>query len=136
MEVHVKAPLRHATLTIATLLFAAFTVRADDHIVPLSELHQAISQANMQRDGNREAIDHFFSQARVQAALSDVGINSGQVKLRASLLSDAEQARLAAKVRAADAQISGGELKDSQVTLIILAVTLFAVLAVLVVAFH
>lgn len=127
--------MRQIALVTAAAVLCASAVRADDHVVPLSDLHNAIAQSSTQRDANRAAIDHFFSQPRVRATLKDAGIDAAQVQRQALLLSDEEQSQLAARARAADAQISGGELKDSQVTLIILSVTLFAFLAVLVLAF-
>jgi hypothetical protein len=71
----------------------------------------------------------------VENTLKNAGIDPRQVQRQATLLSDEDQARLAAKVRSTEQQIAGGELKDSQVSLIILAVTLFAFTAVLVLAF-
>ena len=130
-----RCTLRPFTALAVAVLFSGTALRADDHVLPLSELHDAISQASATREANRAAIDHFFSEPRVETTLKNAGIDVRQVQRQAALLSDEEQARLAAKVRDANRQIAGGELKDSQVTLIIMAIALFAFLAVLVLAF-
>lgn len=122
-------------LLAGAILFSGSAARADDHVVPLSELRSAIAQASSERAADRSAIEHFFSQPRVRDTLNKAGINVENFQHQASLMSDQEQAQLASRVRAADQQISAGDLKDSQVTLIIMAVTLFAVLALFLTAF-
>ena len=127
--------VQQITAVIAAALLMPCAVRADDHVLPLSELHGAVAQASADRQANRAAIDHFFSEPRVESTLRNVGLNVNQLRQSAALLSDEEQAQLASRVRSAQQEIAGGELKDSQITLIILAVAAFAFLAVLVLAF-
>ena len=134
-----KVPLRSLTTSAAFLAAASFfsgaIARADDHVLPLSELRDTLTQSSAQRASDRAAIGQFFSDPRVRDTLKHAGLDADKVGRQASLLSDDEQARLAARVRAADRKISGGELKDAQVTLIIMAVAAFCFLSVLVLAF-
>lgn len=110
-------------------------VAAQEHVLSLSELHGAISQAAADRHANRAAIDHFFSGAQVRAALKTAGMDANHVRQAATLLDDREQAELAAKARAVESDIAGGELSDAQISLIILAVAGFCYMTVLVLAF-
>jgi hypothetical protein len=87
------------------------------------------------RDSNRTAIDRFFALPKVQSVLKDAGFNADQVRRATAVMSDDEQARLSARIHAAESDIAGGELKDSQITLIILAITFFAFCAILILAF-
>jgi len=121
-------------LLLVALLFNG-VAKADDHVLPISELRGAVLQASADRSADRSAIDQFFSEPRVKNTLKNAGFDAEKIQRQAMLLSDQEQSRLAARVRAANQQISAGELKDQQITLIILAVTLFAFTAVLVLAF-
>lgn len=120
---------------VGVVLFSTSAARAADHVLTLPELRADISRASAARDADRVTINRFFSQPRVEATLQKAGINVSELRLTTSSLSDQEQAQLAARVRNAQSDLAAGELKDSQVTLIIMAVALFAFLAVLVLAF-
>src|SRR5258707_1255458 len=112
-EGYVKQVRLSAWVIVAACLpFSA--ARADDHVLPLSELHDAISQSSATRAANRAAIDRFFSEPRVETSLKNAGIDATQLRRGAALLSDEEQARLAVSVRSAQSEIAGGALKDSQ----------------------
>jgi hypothetical protein len=121
-------------LTLAALLGGP-VARADEHVLSLSDLHRDLSQSAAARQANSDAIDHFLASPRVQKTLKAVGTDSDQLRRAASLLDDREKEELAARARAAEADVVGGELSDAQTTLIILAVVGFAFLSVLVLAF-
>jgi hypothetical protein len=108
---------------------------AQDHVLPLSDMNAALSRAYSARESHQAAVDRFLSHERVQNVLKHAGIEANQIRQAASILSDEDQARLASKIRGVEADLAAGELKDSQVTLIIMAVTGFAVLTILILAF-
>ena len=72
----------------------------------------------------------------MRTVLSASGLNADSLNAATSALSDDELASLAAKARRAEIDISGGELSDAHVTLIIMAVADFAFLTVLVITFQ
>lgn len=128
--------VRHYVALIATLLmFGASTATAGDHILPLSELHTQLAHKGAAQQADRTVIERFFSEPRVRDALKGVGMDGDRIVRSAMLLTPEEQASLAQRARTAEEQISGGELKDTQVTLIILCITLFAFTSILVLAF-
>ncbi len=85
------------TLVVLLAGVMMMSARADDHVLPLAELNNAISRATTSRQANRADIDRFFSEPRVQHVLKDAGLNAQQLKNDASLMSDEEQASLAAR---------------------------------------
>jgi hypothetical protein len=124
------------TLCLAMLNLAAMsTAAADNHVMSTADVQDALRRAGATRQGNQADLDHFLAQQKVKDTLRNAGISTESVREKASLLSDDELSILAAKARSAERDVAGGELKDSQVSLIILAVAAFAFLTVLVLAF-
>jgi hypothetical protein len=120
-----------AALVLSTMSTAA----ADNHVMCTADVQSALRRAGATRQGNQADLDHFLAQQKVRDTLKNAGISTESVREKASLLSDDELSTLAAKARSAERDVAGGQLKDAQVTLIILAVAGFAFLAVLVLAF-
>lgn len=123
-----------AALTI--LLLPVSVVRADDHVLSLSEIRGEISQQADQRRANAEAITRFFSLPQVEDTLKTAGVDVGRLQASVSLLSDEERADLASRTLAVEDDITGGELTQAQQTLVILAIAGWAFIAILVIAFN
>ena len=87
------------------------------------------------RQANETAIADFFALPKVQKTLAASGMDAERIRQSASLLDDKEQSQLAARAFTAREQISGGDLTEAQVSLVILAAIGFAFLTVLVLAF-
>ena len=106
---------------------------ADTHVVPLAELHQQAAQAAQARQANLAKVDQFLSSAAAQKALRGVNLDSGRIMQAMPLLSDAELARLAARVDATQADLAAGALTNQELTYIIIALAT-AVLILIIVA--
>lgn len=131
--------LRQAITAVLIALVLPAAVAADTrntaHVLPIGELRADVARANAEHQANRAAIDRFFSSDRVVSTLQASGMAPDRIRASVSLLNERELADLAARVNSAEAQIVGGELTNAQVTLVILAITVFAYMALLILAF-
>jgi hypothetical protein len=131
-----RSTARHYLALITALLtLGTSTLTAQDHVLPLSELHRQVANTTASQQADQAAIQSFFAGQRVRDTLRKAGMDSEGMARSAALLDTGEQAELASRIRAANDQMAGGELKDSQVTLIIMCVAAFAILTVFILAF-
>lgn len=135
LGMNIVTMIRQSTAVLAVAVLLAPGGRAQEHILPISELQQALSRASSTRQMNQAIVDDFFEQKKVRDLLRDSGVDPVQLRSATTLLNDDDLAKLTGKVRSAQTDLSAGDLTSSQITLIILAVTLFAVLAVFILAF-
>jgi hypothetical protein len=94
-----------------------------------------VAKQSAARQANEAAIDEFLANPKVQKTLAISGVSADHVRHSAALLDDKEQAAFAARAATANEQIAGGDLTESQVTLVILGAILFVFMSVLILAF-
>jgi hypothetical protein len=99
-------------LALPLLMSLAFSapgiVQADDHVMPLSELHRQARAAGEQRARNIEDIERVLSYPAASEALQKADVNPAQMQKAVATLDDAELARLADRARASEKDVQGG----------------------------
>jgi hypothetical protein len=100
--------LRQPLAIFAAFLILACTGRADDHLVPLSDLHRDVNSIASERAKNLADVDRVLEAPAVQEQLSKANVRSDRVHAAISQLDDSELARLANRARAADQDIRAG----------------------------
>jgi hypothetical protein len=95
------------------VLLSALTIvpprlRAEDHVVPLSELRENARSAGESRAKNIADIERVLSYPAAAQALEKSNVNQVQVKQAVATLSDQELARLADRARASEKDVQGG----------------------------
>jgi hypothetical protein len=113
----------------AGLLAGPQSALADEHVVPLTELHQKVQRTAAERTRNIQDIERVLSYPAARAALERSHVNTGQMKTAVSTLSDDELARLADRARASEKDVQGG-LIVGILALIGLVVVIIIVVAV------
>jgi hypothetical protein len=81
---------------------------ADDHVLPLTELHEKARSASENRTKNVEDIERVLSYPAAAQALAKSNVNQNQMRRAVATLSDDELARLADKARASEKDVQGG----------------------------
>ena len=81
---------------------------ADDHVMPLSELHQQAQAASQERAKNVADIERVLSYPAASEALQKADVNQAQMQKAVATLDDAELARLADRARASEKDVQGG----------------------------
>ena len=130
---HLRTGQQLAALLAVGLLLAPLAP-AQDHVLPLAELHGAMARQHGAQQSDQAQIDAFLAHERVQTAFNRSGISVERLRQATLLLSAEDHAKLAARVRLAEQEVAGG-LTDSQITLVLIAGTLFIFMTVLVLAF-
>jgi hypothetical protein len=120
-----------------TFMFAgiqAQTARAQDHVVPQSDLQKAVSQAAKTRQAQEAKIDAFLGTPRARRALASADIDYKTVEKGLPLLSDREVAELSARSEKAQSQFAAGALSNQDLTYIVIA--LATAVIILVIVYH
>src|SRR5581483_10124102 len=81
---------------------------AQDHVVPLDELHQKALSASQERARNIEDIERVLSYPAASEALQKAAVNQDQMRRAVATLNDEELARLADRARASEKDVQGG----------------------------
>lgn len=100
--------VRQHLAIFAAFLILACTGRADDHVVPLSDLHRDANAVALGRAKNLADVDRVLAAPAVQQQLNKANLKSDRVQAAISQLDDTELARLADRARAADRDIRAG----------------------------
>ncbi|MCZ2146839.1 MAG: PA2779 family protein [Bryobacterales bacterium] len=125
--------MRNAVVWVLSAVVPAMTTyAAENHAVPLSELHRQMISASEARQARLAGVREFFSRERVQKALRTVKMDSEQVKQAVALLNDDELARLAARADKAQADLAAGALNNQQLTYIVIALATAVIILVIV----
>jgi hypothetical protein len=95
-------------LFLGMTLLAPRAAPAEDHIVPLNELHQKARATSEERAKNIADIERVLSYPAAAAALEKYNVKSGQMKRAVATLSSDELARLADRARASEKDVQGG----------------------------
>ena len=104
-------------------------VFAQEHVLPLSELHRQLQSSAGQRARNLADLQRVLSLPPAQDALKKANANPGQIQKAIAQLNDEEVARLADRARAAEKDVEGGFIVGI-LALIGLVVVILVVLAV------
>ncbi|MDQ2776879.1 MAG: PA2779 family protein [Acidobacteriota bacterium] len=95
-------------LLMSLLVVNPKTATADEHVMPLSELHQQAQAASQERTKNVADIERVLSYPAAAEALQKAAVNQAQVQKAVATLDDAELARLADRARASEKDVQGG----------------------------
>ncbi|HZT32954.1 MAG TPA: hypothetical protein VFA33_23910 [Bryobacteraceae bacterium] len=106
----------------------AGSATAQEHVVPLQELHKGLQSAAEERGKNVADIERVFSYPAAVQALKKFDLNADQVHTAVATLSDAELARFADRARDAEKDVQGG--------LIVGLLALIGLIVVIVVVVH
>lgn len=118
-------------LFLVTLFFIPSDLVAQSHVVSSVDLQQQVVAASQARQHNLETVQKFLSTPLAEKAMQSSQINSRQVKIAVSTLSDQELAQLASRADQAQRDFAAGNLSDRDLILIILGI---AVLVLIIVA--
>jgi hypothetical protein len=99
-----------------------------NHVVSPAELQQATASAARTRQQNIARVEKFLSSRQAEKALKSAHLDPVQVKKAVPSLSNQELARLASRADKTQKDFAAGGLTHGQVTLIILATALVAVI--------
>ncbi len=95
---------------------------AENHVVSIPQLRQAVNLQAQSRQAKVAKIDEFFSTPRVEKTLKAAQIDPVQVRNAVPQLSDAELARLAARTDKLQRDFAAGSLTNQQITYILIAI--------------
>ncbi len=110
----------------------SFTVRADDHVVPLAELQRQVAAVSATRSQDIADIQRVLALPLAQAELHRASLDPERVKSAVYQLSSEELARLAARARTAEQDIQAGFPLEGIFAIIGIIVVLIIVFAVVV----
>jgi hypothetical protein len=124
-------------LSLALTFFLGVTclsvqvAKADDHVVPLKELHDEAKSTSEQRTKNINDIERVLSYPAAAAALQKSNVNQDQMRRAVATLDDAELARLANQARASENDVKGGFIVGilALIGLIVVIIIVVAVVA-------
>ena len=86
-----------------------------DHIVSAPALHQAVREAAQVRQANLAKVEKFLGSEPAKQAMSGLKLDSAQVSQAASVLTDEELSRLAARTEKLQGDVAAGEFGTRQV---------------------
>ena len=124
-----RMPAVFMALMVLTLSLTPERARAQEHVVPLTELQQDARTAAEARTKDLADLDRVLSLPAAQDALRKSHLDQQTVRKAVSLLSDEEVARLAATARNVEKDVEGG-LIIGLLALIGLIVVIIIVVAV------
>jgi hypothetical protein len=116
-------------MTTAWGFFSPRAVFAEDHVVPLTELHRQAQSAAQERARDLDDIGRALALPEAQGMLQKAAVTPEQVRMAVATLSDQEVARLADRARIAQQDVHGG-LIVGLLALIGLVVVIIIVVAV------
>src|SRR5713226_4084788 len=125
MRVDLKQFARAVTACVLVTIFAvpqSLFAQAAEHVVSPTELKKAAVDASRARQQNLESLHAFFSSEKARQALKSIHANPKQVNNAIASLSDDELARLASRVRKAQADFAAGKLSDRDLIVILVAI--------------
>ena len=113
---------------LAIALQSPLAAATRNHVVSPAELQQATASAARTRQQNIARVEKFLSSRQAEKALKSAHLDPVQVKKAVPALSNQELARLASRADKTQNDFAAGGLTHGQVTLIILATALVAVI--------
>lgn len=104
----------------------------DEPIVPRDQLRERLKANSSARAGHLEQVERLFNQAAIHDALRSAKLDSAAVASAASLLSDAELAKLAARSADIERDIAAGAFNNQMLTYIVIALATAVLVLILV----
>lgn len=116
---------------LSVLVCCTSSLAAENHVVPIAELHRQIASASQARQANLAKAEQFFSLEPVQNALRTAGLDGAGVQKAVASLDDDELARLAERTSKVQADLAGGALTNQQLTYIIIALATAVIILII-----
>jgi len=113
---------------LAIALQSPLAAATRNHVVSPAELQQATASAARTRQQNIARVEKFLSSRQAEKALKSAHLDPVQVKKAVPALSNQELARLASRADKTQNDFAAGSLTHGQITLIILATALVAII--------
>lgn len=114
-----------------TLCLSSQSLRAQDHVVPMTDLNQAAAAAASARQRNINTVENFLHSEPVQNAVKKSGYNLKEVQQAVPALSNQELAQLAKTTGKIHNDFAAGALTHEQLTIIIVAAIVIVVILAL-----
>jgi hypothetical protein len=96
------------SFTVSVFTVAGGSAFAEEHLVPLSELHGKLHSAADARQKNVGDIERVLSYPAATSALAKYHVSREQMRTAVATLSDAELAHFADRARASEQDVQGG----------------------------
>lgn len=116
------------SFTVSLFSVAGGSAFAQDHLVPLDELHSKLRSTAEARGKNAGDIERVLAYPAAASALAKCNVSQEQVRAAVATLSDAELARFADRARASERDVQGG--------LIVGILALIGLIVVIIVVVH
>jgi hypothetical protein len=97
------------------------SLKAEERVVPSSELHASLVKAQEARDAKRKEVAEFFSSPQVRKALQGSSVEYKKIEKAVPLLSDEELGNLALRTQEIKRDLAAGALTNQQLTYIVIA---------------
>ena len=130
---NIRPRIRNAVALLLSLVVPAMAAAAaEDHVVPISELHHDAAAITQTREANIAKAERFFRSEPVEKALHSFKMDGDQVMKAVPMLSDNELAGLASRIDSAQTEFAAGALDNEHITYIIIALAAAVIVLVLV----
>jgi hypothetical protein len=130
---NIRLRIRNSVALLLTMVLPAMAaVAAEDHLVPISELHHDAAAVTQTREGNIAKAERFFKSEPVEKTLHSFKMDGDQVMRAVPMLSDAELAQLSSRIDSAQTDFAAGALDNEHITYIIIALAAAVIVLVLI----
>jgi hypothetical protein len=130
---NIRPRIRNSVALLLTMVLPAMAaVAAEDHLVPISELHRDAAAVTQTREGNIAKAERFFKSEPVEKTLHSFKMDGDQVMRAVPMLSDAELAQLSSRIDSAQTDFAAGALDNEHITYIIIALAAAVIVLVLI----
>ncbi len=114
-------------ITAAAVLVSSTPALADQHVVSLSTMRQAIVDQRATRTADMASVKAVLARQQTQELAGQLGLDLRKADAALATLSDQELARLASSARAAEVELAGGQ------RVVVISVTTLLLLIILIV---
>ena len=121
---------RTAVILVTLLVTALPAFAGQQHVVDQNILDDAIAERVRRSEGDREAIQRVLKNEQVRKIAADVGVDLERAGAAVATLDDADVAVIAARARAADDALAGGQSSVTISTTVIIIGLLVLILLI------
>lgn len=120
------------SILLISLVALPPSLRAQQHVVPPSDIHEELVNSTEARRQNRDKVIQLFASQEAEDALRGAGMDPGQVRNAVAMLSDAELAALAARSDKLRKDFAAGAFSNRELLIIVvvIAVVILIIVAV------
>ena len=130
---NIRPRIRNAVALLLSMVVPGMAAAAaEDHVVPISELHHDAAAVTQTREANLAKAERFFRSEPVEKALHSFKMDGDQVMKAVPMLSDAELVQLSSRIDSAQTDFAAGALDNEHITYIIIALAVAVIVLVLV----